>query len=108
MKKNTGKKNQTTKESTFVRFSIKSAFIVTFGILAVTLIPQLLFNALGVELFPLRVLLIALGSGFVFSYTLYFVDSKRGFSKSFWIVFVLIALLTGIITYFWVYNIYYI
>lgn len=96
------------KKHQFVRFSVKSSFIILFGILLSSLFIPLLLDNFGLQLLPLRVILIGLTTGFVVSYCLYFVDSKRGVTRGFWIVFALVASLSMIISYFWVYEIYFI
>ncbi|MEG0327293.1 MAG: hypothetical protein RR565_01525 [Erysipelothrix sp.] len=96
------------KKHQFVRFSVKSSLIILFGILLSSLLIPLLLDGLGLQLLPLRVILIGLTTAFVVSYCLYFVDSKRGATRGFWIVFGLVAALSMIISYYWVYEIYFI
>ena len=91
-----------------VRFSIKSSFLILGTILLSTLGIPILFDALGFTLNPLRVLLIGLATGGSVSYSLFFLDSKRGLTKGFWLVLVIFGSIASLIAYFWVYNIYYI
>lgn len=101
------KKKKIEKKSELVRFSYKSAFLLLFGTLAATLGFPLLLDALGLDLKFLRVIVIGLTSGFLLSYCIYFVDSKRGAEKGFWIVAGLVSVLASLIAYFWVFNIYF-
>lgn len=95
------------KPTTLVKFSFKSALFVVLGILLSSLVFPLILDKLGLALLPLRVLAIGATTGFVISYSLYNIDSKRGYTKGFWITFGLVAIVAAFISYFWVYNIYY-
>ncbi|QIK69817.1 hypothetical protein G7062_05690 [Erysipelothrix sp. HDW6C] len=96
------------KNKSFTNISFKSSLFIIFGILASTLIPKLLLDSLGLQLYPLRVILIALTSAFVVCRCLFFIDSNKGYTRGYWILFALIAILTGFISYFWVYQIYFV
>lgn len=95
------------KKSSFVFLSVKSAFFIVFMILLSTLGFPLIFDALGLQLLPLRTILIGVTTAFAFCYAVFCIDSDIGFTRRFWILFVLITVLVSVISYFWVYDIYY-
>lgn len=94
------------KPSTFTRLSVTSAFMIVFGILLASLVFPLMLDALGLKLYYLRVLVIGLMTGFTTSYSIFVRDSNRGFTKGFWITFLLFSIVGCGISYFWVFDIY--
>ena len=102
------KKIKPEKKQGVVRFSFKSSLFVVFGILVGTLFFPVLLDSLGLQLLPLRVIMIGLITGFVVSYSLFFIDSDRGVTRNFWVTFAIFAIMSMVISYFWVYNIYYV
>lgn len=94
------------KPSSFTRFSFKSAIFMMFGLLLASLAFPLLLDSLGLKLYYLRVLVFGLTTGFTASYSIFIRDSNKGYTKGFWITFVLLTLLGSFISYFWVFNIY--
>lgn len=106
------KKNNKLKKEPYrrsvTRFSFKSAFFILFSILLSTFVFPLILDLVGLDLRWLRVLIISLTSAFSFSYSLYVIERKEEIGKNFWIFFIVIALFTAFIAYFWVYDIYYI
>jgi len=94
-------------KSSVVKITWKSSLFIILCILAATLVLPNILDLLGLKLYPLRVLVIALATGWSISYTLYFRETNRGYTRGFWIVLILISILAGYISYFWVYDIYY-
>ncbi len=84
-------------------FSFKSALLIIVGGIVGTILVPILFSMFGVS-FNLSVVL---GNTFITSFTIaysrYFIESKKGFCKGFWINYGLFALAFGVIAYFWRY-----
>jgi len=84
-------------------FGFKSALLIITGAIAGTMILPLVLSIFGISLN----LSIVLGNTFITSlaiaYSRFFIETKRGFCKAFWINYVLFALSFGIISYFWRY-----
>lgn len=94
------------KPSTLTRISIVSTLYIFAAMLLASLVFPVILDALGLKLYLLRVLVFGLATGFSVSYSLFVRDSNRGFTKGFWITFLLFTLLACGISYFWVFNIY--
>lgn len=101
------KRNDIETKSSFHRFTFKGSVFLLTMILLSTLGFPLLLNSMGLELRFLRVIVIGLVTGFATAYSLYFIDSKRGLTRGFWTVAILVALLAGFLSYFWIFDIYY-
>ncbi|HZJ87156.1 MAG TPA: hypothetical protein VFC75_02935 [Erysipelothrix sp.] len=94
-------------ESSVIKIGVKSAFFMVFSILVATFVFPVLLNTLGLKLYPLRVLVNGLMTGWAFAHTIFIRESNKGYTKGYWIVFILISMLAAYISYFWVYGIYY-
>lgn len=91
-----------------VFLSFKGSAFIVLSILISTLVVPVTLELIGLKLLWLRVILIALTTGFSACYAIFFIDSDRGFTKSFWLAFTLLSVISGIIAYYWVFEIYFI
>lgn len=96
------------KEGGIVFLSFRGSAFILLCVLASTFVIPVLLDAIGLQLLPLRVLLIGLTTAFATCYALFFIDSNRGFTKSFWVAFAFLSLISGFIAYYWVYGIYFV
>lgn len=84
-------------------FGFKSALLIIVGGIVGTMILPMLLSVFGISLN----LSIVLGNTFITSlaiaYSRFFIETKRGYCKAFWINYGLFALSFGIISYFWRY-----
>lgn len=84
-------------------FGFKSAFLIVFGGSVGSIVFPFLLGYLGVD----KNLSILIGSiifpGLAIAYSRYFIESKKGICKEFWISYGMFSLSFGIITYFWRY-----
>lgn len=84
-------------------FGFKSALVIILGAIIATIVLPIFLGIFGVSLN----LSIVLGNTFITSlaiaYSRFFIESKRGYCKAFWINYGLFALSFGIISYFWRY-----
>lgn len=96
------------KKGGIVFLSFKGSAFIVLSILVSTFVIPVLLESLGLQLLPLRVLLIAVTTAFSTCYALFFIDSDRGYTKSFWAAFVFLSIISGLIAYYWVYGIYFV
>lgn len=96
-------KMQPESRSGLPRFTFKGSLFLLSAMLLATLVFPLILDALGLQLNLLRLIVIALTSGFATAFTLFFIDSKRGATRNFWITAGVMTLLAGLIAYFWIY-----
>lgn len=84
-------------------FGFKSALVIILGAIIATIVLPIFLGIFGVSLN----LSIVLGNTFITSlaiaYSRFFIETKRGYCKAFWINYGLFALSFGIISYFWRY-----
>lgn len=99
-------KKQMPKPSTMTRISFISTIMIFLGILMASLVFPLILDSLGLGLYYLRVLVIGLATGFSTSHGLFVRDAKVGYTKGFWVTFILLTILGCLISYFWVFDIY--
>lgn len=89
-------------------FGYKSAFIILLGAVIATIIIPSILSLLGIS----NSLSIFIGNTFItsfsISYARYFIESKRGFCKGFWINYLFFALSFALISYLWKYLNFYI
>ncbi|QIK57208.1 hypothetical protein G7059_04765 [Erysipelothrix sp. HDW6A] len=97
-------KMQAEKRSGLPRFTFKGSLFLLTAMLLATLVFPVILDSLGLKLYTLRVVVIALTSGLATAFTLFFIDSKRGATRKFWITAGFISILAGIIAYFWIYQ----
>lgn len=72
-------------------FGFKSAILIfVVGILTLAFIPELLLLFMK-DVRIVAALLCGVINGFVVTYTQFFVERKKGFTKGFWIVFALVS-----------------
>ncbi len=85
-------------------FSLQSAFwIIIISLIGSWLIP-LLLSFVGVNPNLGIVIGNTLFTSFGFTWVRHFIDSKKGFSKSFWKQYIIFAVIFGGISYFWLYR----
>lgn len=96
------------KNSNLVNFSYKSTFFILFVMLLASLVFPGLLNLIGLKMLPLRVVIVALAAGFSTAYAIFFIDSNKGISLNFWLTVIVISIISGIISYSWIYGYFYI
>ncbi|WP_300383762.1 hypothetical protein [Clostridium sp.] len=84
-------------------FGFKSAFLIVFGGVVGSVVFPFLLSYLGVGKDLSMLIGNILFPSLAISYSRYFVESKKGICKEFWINYGIFALSFGIITYFWRY-----
>lgn len=83
-------------------FSFKSAIVIfTIALLGSTVIPFFL-TLLGMKLYLAIFLSSTFFTSFGFAWARHFIDSKEGFSKSFWRSYFILSFMIGAITYFFI------
>ncbi|MDV4150686.1 hypothetical protein R0131_07535 [Clostridium sp. AL.422] len=84
-------------------FGFKSALLILIGAITGTIILPIVLSLFGVS----QNLGILIGNtvitSFTISYSRFFIESKKGFCKGFWISYLLFSLALGFISYFWRY-----
>ena len=84
-------------------FGYKSALVILLGAVIATIIIPSILSVLGIS----NSFSILIGNTFITSlaiaYSRFFIETKRGYCKAFWINYGLFALSFGIISYFWRY-----
>lgn len=93
--------------SSFVFLSFKSSVFVLFAIFTATFIIPVALDALGIGLLWLRVILIGATTAFAMCYAIFFIDSDKGFTRNFWLGFIVLALISTFIAYYWVFGIFF-
>lgn len=85
-------------------FGFKSAFIILISaIIGSILVPMFLSN-LGMDVKLANIIGNLIFPGLGIAYTRYFIESKKGLCKGFYLTYLLFSLSFGIITYFWRYQ----
>ncbi|MEG2291201.1 MAG: hypothetical protein RSC24_14600 [Clostridium sp.] len=88
-------------------FGFKSALIIVSGGALGTIVAPYLLSLIGVSKSLSVVIGNALITSFAIAYARFFIESKRGYCKKFWVTYAIFAVSFGIISYFWMYlNIY--
>lgn len=95
---------QSTAMTAFPRFSFKSAFVILLSAIIGGIFLPLFVQSIGLDHKLVNVFGLSLSISFATAFSRNFLDSDRGFDKSFWKTFGLFAILTTIIAYFWVYQ----
>ncbi|WP_297639565.1 hypothetical protein [uncultured Clostridium sp.] len=82
---------------------MKSSLIIILGACVSTIFFPYLLNIIGID-FKVGVML---GSTFILSFVLAyvrcFIESKKGFTKSFYITYLIFAVAFGVISFFWMF-----
>jgi hypothetical protein len=87
-------------------FSFKSAFAVIISCLTGSVIVPYLLGFVGIKDVRIGILLGSMFvSSFGFVWVRNFMDSKKGFSKSFWIQYAVMGAVFGAIAYLWFFGI---
>ena len=98
------KEIQNKKNSQLKPFSIQSAlWIIGVSMIGSWLIPVLL-SFIGIKTNLGVVIGNTFFTSFGFTWVRHFVDSKEGFSKSFWKHYIIFAVIFGAISYFWLFR----
>lgn len=84
-------------------FGFKSALVIILGAIVGTMIFPILLGVFGISLNLSIVLGNTLITSLSIAYSRFFIETKRGYCKAFWINYGLFALSFGIISYFWRY-----
>lgn len=84
-------------------FGFKSALIIVAGGALGTVVAPYLLSIIGISKSLGVVMGNALITSFAIAYTRFFVESKIGFCKKFWMTYGIFAVSFGIISYFWMY-----
>lgn len=85
-------------------FGYKSSFIIMLSVLLTLFIVPMICDSIGIDNRIPTVILGGLASGYSAVYTQFFVERKKGFTKSFWIVGGLISLFCAGIIFVLVYT----
>lgn len=98
------KNDQKKKDSEIKPFSLQSAIGIILSSLAGSILFPFLLSLVGIKDVRLGILLgNVFISSFGFTWVRHFIDSKKGFCKSFWIQYATFAVIFGIISYLWFY-----
>ena len=84
-------------------FGFKSALIILFGAIIGTIIFPGLLGMLGVSSNFSIMIGNTFITSFVLTYVRYFIESKKGFCKGFWISYLFFGISFGIMSYLWRY-----
>lgn len=84
-------------------FSFKSAMIILMGALIGTIVVPYLLSLVGVAYNLGGVIGITLVTGYAIAYTRYFVESKKGYCKNFWLTYAGFGIALAAISIFWLY-----
>lgn len=83
--------------------SFKSAFVIMLSAVIATLVAPYILSLIGVS-FKLGIIIgNAVLTAFAVSYCRYFIETKRGYCKSFYKTYIIFAISFAIIGYFWMY-----
>lgn len=85
-------------------FGYKSSFIILISIVLTLFIIPMICDAIHIDYRMPTVILGGLASGFSAVYTQFFIERKKGFTKSFWVVGTLLSLFCGMIIFVLVYT----
>lgn len=85
------------------KFSLKSSLIILLGAIGATVIFPYLVSLLGLSYNVGVVVGNTLILGFVLAYVRFFVDTKIGFCKKFWMTYIGFGIAFGFISFLWVY-----
>ena len=84
-------------------FGFKSALLILFGGIVGTIIFPIFLSLFGAsQNFGILIGNTVITS-FAIAYSRFFIESKKGFCRNFWISYLLFAIALGIISYFWRY-----
>lgn len=98
------KEIQNEENSQLKPFSLQSAlWIIGVSMIGSWLIPVLL-SFIGIKTNLGVIIGNTFFTSFGFTWVRHFVDSKEGFSKSFWRQYIIFALIFGVISYFWLFR----
>lgn len=86
------------------RFSFKSAFVIMLAAIFGGLFLPLMAESAGMNGDLVNVLGLSISISFATAFARCFIESKKGFDKTFWKTFLLFMVFTTIIAYFWVYH----
>lgn len=85
-------------------FGFKSAFLILIsGIIGSILVPMF-FSSLGMDDKIANIIGNLIFPGLGIAYSRYFIESKKGICKGFYVTYAIFAISFGIITYFWRYQ----
>ncbi len=85
-------------------FSLQSAFwIIVSSVIGSWLIP-LLLTFVGIKANVGILIGNTFFTSFGFTWVRHFIDSKKGFSKSFWKQYIIFGIIFGVISYFWLFR----
>ena len=85
-------------------FGFKSAFIILISAVIGSIVVPMFLNSLGMDGKLANVIGNLIFPGLGIAYARYFVESKKGFCKGFYLTYFLFSLSFAIITYFWRYQ----
>lgn len=86
------------------RFSIKSSLLLLLsGIIGGVLIPYI-FYTLNWSTSLATMLSLPILVALTISYSQYFIETKRGYSKGFWVTLIFSLVILEVLTYFWLYK----
>ena len=98
------KKTQKERDMNLKPFSIRSAlWIIGISMIGSWLIPVIL-AFVGIKSNVGMLIGNTFFTSFGFVWVRYFIDSKEGFTKSFWKQYAIFALIFGLISYFWLFR----
>lgn len=84
-------------------FGFKSALLLVAAAVLGSIIVPFILSLLGVSKELGVVLGNAIITSFAVPYSRFFIETKRGFCKKFWVTYGIFALSFGVISYFWMY-----
>ncbi len=85
------------------KFSFKSSLIILLGAIGGTVIFPYILSLIGIDNRMGVVIGNTLLLGFVLSYVRFFIETKRGFCKKFWITYLGFGIAFGFISFLWMY-----
>ncbi|AZK44095.1 MULTISPECIES: hypothetical protein [Erysipelothrix] len=88
--------------------SFKSAFIIVGSILLGTIIVPAMLNQVGLNQKWIQVIVVSSITALSTSFCFFFIETNKRLSRSFWLVFLILFLVIGLISTFWIYEILYI
>lgn len=85
-------------------FSYRSAFLIVFAAILGSFVLPYVLDSLGVSWKMLHVFLSALVTASATAISRCFIESHEGITKKFWQTFIIVFIIIGFISFFWMYD----
>lgn len=85
-------------------FGYKSAFLIGLSAILGSFIIPLLLNKVGITWKLIHVLISGALPAYTTAFSLYFIESDKGYTKRFWQMFIALFVIISFISFFWMYD----